>query len=563
MSEFSTDPSGGPELPTATPYEPDRGTLPRELEWIAAGRGESVVLLVDAADDRVWAADAAIGIASGWARAGRRVVLADLHLDEPIVHDRLGEPNLDGVADVFLYGASLSRAARPVPGRGFYLISAGTYAEDPAAVLGHPRWPRIAAGFADAQATLLLFVQAGASGLASLAGWAPTAIVLGAPAGLPDGLRVRAVAAPPLAAAAAGVPQGEPEPFEELEPFGEPEQVEEPAAFAEQEPWTEREPELPPEEEPFLEPDPVPGPEVIAWTDPYEEREDPLLGEYAQGIPASTLPAGAVKEREADLRDPPPVPAASRERELQREEPAGARRRWVRPLVLVLVGAALVYAALYAVDRFNPDLFGRILRGGAAGDPAADSAAPADKAAPAAAPATPAAAPLPYSVQAKAFASLRAARQLVESGSASLPGVPLYVSPELVDRVLYYKVLAGLLPDTTQAAGLSRRVVEAGLVEEADARGTWALVQFTPLAFDLGEYPDLAAAAARVDSLQLRQVPAYAVMLPYSDGTDRWRVYGGAFRDSVGADGMRRMLSDRGIEARLVDRVGAAPPPQE
>src|SRR3712207_7773963 len=46
-----------------------------------------------------WAADAAISMATAWAKAGRRVVLTDLHLQEPILHERLGEPNLDGVVD--------------------------------------------------------------------------------------------------------------------------------------------------------------------------------------------------------------------------------------------------------------------------------------------------------------------------------------------------------------------------------------------------------------------------------------------------------------------------------
>ncbi|HLL47416.1 MAG TPA: hypothetical protein VK399_11950, partial [Longimicrobiaceae bacterium] len=145
MSELPPHSSGGPALPPATVFDPAAGLLPYALEWGAAGRGAPVVLLVDAAGDRTWAADAAVALATAWARAGRRVVLADLHLQEPLVHERLGEPNLDGVVDVFLYGASLSRAARPAPGRGFYLISSGTYTEDPGAVLRHPRWPRIAA----------------------------------------------------------------------------------------------------------------------------------------------------------------------------------------------------------------------------------------------------------------------------------------------------------------------------------------------------------------------------------------------------------------------------------
>ncbi len=538
MSELPPHPTGGPALPTAIDLDPAVGPLPSALEWSAAGRGEPVVLLVDAAGDRAWAADAAVALATGWARAGRRVVLADLHLQDALVHERLGEPNLDGVVDVFLYGASLSRTARPVPGRGFYLISAGTYTEDPDAVLRHPRWPRIAAGFADAQATLLLFVPAAAAGLASLAEWASAAVLLGEPdaARLPAGLRVHAVAAPPGSAPVAAA--------------GPAEIREEPAA-----------PPAGPEDDATLlqagEPRP-PETEVIPWTDPYQERQDRLLGEYADGIPASTLPAGAVKTREADLRDPPPAMAAER-------VIVPPRRNWLRAVLLVLLGAVAVYFVADFVNRANPGLFAGILGRGAA-RPAADSAA----ARPAAAPAAPAAAPaaagvaLPYSVQAKAFASLRAARQMLEGDSARLSGVPLYVSPELVGNVLYYKVMAGTLPDTAQASRLQQQLVYAKLVEASDAQeGTGSLVQFTPLAFDLGEFPDRAAARAHADSLLRRQVPAYAVPLPGAGGGELWRVYGGAFRDSVSAEGMRRILSDRRIDARLVERVGTQPTPRE
>lgn len=529
MSDLPVNPSGGAALPPATPFDPGAGPLPPALEWSGAGRPEPTVLLVDASDDPAWAADAAVAVAAAWAQAGRRVVLADLHLQDPVLHDRLGEPNLDGVVDVFLYGASLSRAARPVPGRGFYLISSGTYPGDADAVLRHPRWPRIAAGFADARATLLLFVPAdSAAGLASLSGWAPTAVVLGEPdpAVLPPGLRVLAVAVPP--AGAEEFAREELSGLDGTEAGAEPEMAE------------------------------AEGPEVILWTDPYEERADPLIGEYAGGIPASTLPAGAVKVREADLRDPPPALAAEREVVVK---PKG--RSWLRPLLLLLLGAVVIYAAAYYADRANPELFGRILgdRGPArpeAGTPAAVPAPPV-----AAAPAA-AGVPLPYSVQAKAFASLRAARQMVEGDSARLSGIPLYVSPELVDRVLYYKVMAGVLADTVQAAQLREQLVYAKLVEESDAQaGTWSLLQFTPLAFDLGEFGTRAEAQARVDSLLGAEVPAYPVPLPAAPGAERWRVYGGAFRDSVGAEGMRRILGDRKIEARLVERVGLPAAPRE
>ncbi|HEV2147311.1 MAG TPA: hypothetical protein VGR37_07895 [Longimicrobiaceae bacterium] len=583
MSDFPPTLPGGTALPPVHHLDPGSGSLPAKLEW-AAAPPEPVVLLVDAARDRAWAADAAVALAAGWARAGRRVVLADLHLDDPVLHERVGVQNLDGIVDVFLYGASLARTARPIPGRGFYLISAGTYAAEPETVLRHSRWPRIAAGFSDAHATLLLFVPAGSPGLASLAGWAPPALVLGEPDPelrdrLPAGLQVRAVVAPPgatLAEDAALVgdvaPGGDALFVDEVVPEEEAAPPDDGYTLHEEDAgpddYTLLEEEAPSEtaSDGTLVADEASGaggprvevpPAVIPWTDPYEERADPLLGEYAAGIPASTLPPGAVKSRAVDLRDPPPAAPAERGREEVVVGPE--RRKWLRPVLLVVLGAVLFYAAGSLLLAANPGLLDGFLGTGGSGGEAAPAAATAERRAPAPA-AAPAGEALPYSVQAKAFASLRAARQMVEGNSARLSGVPLYVSPEPVEGVVYYKVLAGMLRDTVEAAALRELLVEARVVEASDAQGAWSMMQFTPLAFDLGEVADRAAAQARSDSLLRAEVPSYAVAVPYADGSERWRVYGGAFRDSASAEGMRRILADRGIEARLVERVGAPAP---
>src|ERR1700741_3839491 len=170
--------TGGRSLPPPTFFDPSFERLPRSASFDEERSGP-VVLLFDPRSDRAWAADAAVAIASGWTAGGRRTVLADLSLDDPVLHDRIGVSNLDGVVDVFLYGASLARSARPVPGRGFYLITAGTYTTDPGAILRHSRWEKLVAGFRDAGAALLLFAPADAPGVGDLSRWAGDAILLG------------------------------------------------------------------------------------------------------------------------------------------------------------------------------------------------------------------------------------------------------------------------------------------------------------------------------------------------------------------------------------------------
>ena len=555
MSDPVSFHADGPE-PPAIPFDPAGGALPREVER-GIGRAEPVVLLLDAAGNgqRAWAADAAVALAAGWARAGRRVVLADLHLEDPVLHERLGEPNLDGIVDIFMYGASLARTARPVSGRGFYLISPGTYPDDVAAVLRSPRWAKIVAGFNDAHASLVLFAPAGTPGLEELAAHVRSVLVLGTgDAALAVGPRARAVLVPPGTA-----PREEPRTPDDgwgVGVFADP-------PFAAPVP-----PALPPPPEPVREAGPAAPDdtesEVVPWVDPYQERPDPLIGEYAHGIPASTLPPGAVPVREPDLRDPPVVVPEGR-------SPRPGRRR-VPTLLLVLLALVVLGAAAYLVLQTYPDVLTR-LRGGDPPRAAAVASAPAPAPveappahpAPETLPAPAASAPatasvaLPYSVQTKAFASLAAARQMVRNESRRFTDAPLYISPELVDRVLYYKVYAGILPDTVQAARVRQRLVETGVVEGSDAQEAWSLIRHTPLAFDLGEYPTRTAADARADSLTSAGVPTYAVAVRSRGGPDRWRLYGGAFPDSVGAEGMRRILNKWRFQAHLVKRVGPRP----
>src|SRR4051794_17077573 len=168
----------GRRLPPPTFFDPAFERLPAAAAYDPDHPGP-VLLLFDPRADRRWVADAAIALATGWNAGGRRTVLADLSIEDPILHERVGVPNLDGVVDLFLYGASLARSARPVPGRGFLLITAGTYTPDPDAIFRHARWGKIVDGFREAQASLLLFVPLDAPGLAALGQWAQEVILLG------------------------------------------------------------------------------------------------------------------------------------------------------------------------------------------------------------------------------------------------------------------------------------------------------------------------------------------------------------------------------------------------
>jgi hypothetical protein len=495
--------SWGERPPPPTFFDPSFERLPAPVAGESAQPGP-VLLLFDPAADRAWSADAAVAVATGWHAAGQRTVLADLGLDDPFLHERIGVPNQDGVVDVFLYGASLARSARPVPGRGFYLISAGTYEPDTAAILGADRWEKIVQGFREARAALLLFVPADAPGLDALARTAPDVIVL-APSGpggtpavaLPPGTRVRAWLAPPGGAAAPPPPAP---PAAVPSPFPEPEARKRPAA--------------PP---PPTEPAPPVGETVDA---PAQER-----------IP---VPEPGWEEVE--------VPAAPR------------RRRRVSPVLLIFLLLALVAAATVAALQYYPEVFRRLP---APGEPTAASTPQAPRPSPDAVPAGDA---LPYSVQIVAFDDLGAARRQVEDFQRRFPAAQFFIVPEEVGGRTYYRVLAGMAADSVEAHELRRSLDDAGIqVDPAAFGGEWAVIQERPMVVQMGEYLSREAAAARADSLQRAALPAYVVPVPYSDGIDRWRVYGGAYADSAAAEPLRRRAEEVGASPELVERTGRPP----
>jgi hypothetical protein len=531
--------AGGAALPATTFFDPAFERIPAGAAWDGSYSGP-VLLLFDPRADRYWVADAAIALATAWTQAGRRVVLADLGLDDPLLHERIGMANLDGVVDIFLYGASLARSARPVPGRGFYLISGGTYTDDAGAILRHPRWEKIVAGFREAQASLLLFAPANADGLEGLARWAGDAIVFGPPdagslfrAAVPDGVAAHAWLAPPVS---------------EPAPHHEPHREHGAAAF----------------EDRFPEPEPVP----MSWPSTPAGAPTPtpaIDGETGQrfptfeelvGAPAGTVPVpdpawetatmpsrfGGRRRRgkgKGDAADEAGAAAGAKQ---------GSPARLVILLVLLLLAAAAYFVYAYRPDFLNIWSQPSGLAASAPPPTVRPASAPVERGA-----------PLPYAVSTVNFEAPGSARTAVQQKSSKFPDVPFYVVPETNQGRLYYKVLAGLFADTAQAVKVRDRLVAAGEADTAGVTGPWQLIQPRPWAFDLGTFPTDSAATVHADSLADRAIPSYVVPVPFSDGAERWRVYGGAFADSIAAQPMQRILASARISAPLVRRTGRAP----
>ncbi|MFL5384523.1 MAG: SPOR domain-containing protein [Longimicrobiaceae bacterium] len=507
----------GRRLPPPTFFDPTFERLPAAAAFDGEQPGP-VLLLFDPRADRAWVADAAIALATGWNAAGRRTVLADLSIEDPILHERVGVPNLDGVVDLFLYGASLARSARPVPGRGFLLITAGTYTPEPDAILRHPRWEKIVAGFREAQASLLLFVPLDAPELASFSRWARDAVVLGDRGDgelfesiVPPELRLRAWLTPP-ARPGAPPPRVAPPPAER---FPEPEPVP---------PWKA------PPREPAAPPPPPPATDAAAY------------------VPAAELPVPDPQWEETV--EPEPWTTKRRRKTIPKE-------RKLSPTMLVLLVLLFIVAAAAAAVTFLPDLLPGWERPSTA--PPSTTRLPGRRPQ---APARPAGTARPYSVFVGALqggSDYEQAVQLAKRVERGFPGTPAYVFPEEMSGVVFYKVYAGMLDDTVQAAALRGRLVAAGLANPEDVGSPRALIQARPWTFDLGAYPTRDAADRRAAQLAAAAIYASPTAVPQTDGTERWALYAGAYADSAHAEPMKKTLQSARLPARLVQRVGRAP----
>ncbi|HET6763010.1 MAG TPA: SPOR domain-containing protein, partial [Longimicrobiaceae bacterium] len=309
-------------------------------------------------------------------------------------------------------------------------------------------------------------------------------------------------------------------------------------------------------EDRFPEPEPAP-----VWSAPAGTREvdvrplkqPPAPGEFPTfeemvGTPGADLP---VPDPAWETTEMPSRLGGRRRAKKGAAREGGAKRS---PVMLILLLLLLLAAGAYFVLTYRPDLLGLAAAdGGGAPPPAAPpsrnpSAAPTERGV-----------PLPYAVSTVAYDSPAGARNAVRDRSAKYPDVPFYVVPELNQDRLFYKVFAGMLADTAQAAAVRDRLVAAGDADTAGVTGPWQLIQPRPWAYDLGLFDTDSAATVHADSLAEQNVPTYVVPIPFSDGRDRFRVYGGAFADSLAARPMLRIIQFAHVSPPLVRRTGRAP----
>jgi hypothetical protein len=145
----------------------------RPVAWEDAGRQIASLLgsysaVVVTSSDPVAAAHVALGIARAEA-THRRVVVGDLVGDTPSLRSLVKDEDPHGITDSLLYGVSLNKIGYAVEGaENLYVMPSGTDPHIDEEILRSARWTRVAAGFGEVGALLLLVAPWDSKGLGDL-----------------------------------------------------------------------------------------------------------------------------------------------------------------------------------------------------------------------------------------------------------------------------------------------------------------------------------------------------------------------------------------------------------
>jgi MinD-like ATPase involved in chromosome partitioning or flagellar assembly len=568
--------------PDATPFRIDDGEASSVLTEIVRGPSAALTAVVLVAGPRArasgWAARAAFAVARQW-RGSRPVVLADLDLERPVLHELAGVTNEEGAAELIEFGLSLAAARHATADGAFHVLPAGVYAPDPGAVLRADAWSRVILEVATQRHTLLLYVPADAAGADAVVDRAGAVLVL---AEADEADSVIGALARPYSVIAVLVPMAEPAVTED-EPVVVADAAESVVAATEDEPVVVAEAaESVLEAAAMLEAaDGAPGSAMRRLSDaefdairlPTErESRDALIadmrdrqraarmtppgqsevrprdvGDRADALPSVLLPTGE-SEHAREMR----LEAAADDVDLDTMEPSGPaqpppRRSYRRPLAwtlfVVLMLSLLAGAWRYLAGRLG---WGFPIDGGTQPSATSPDDTPFR-------PSPVADVALPYVVAMEAHADVAAATERILALRSGEPRLSFHVAPLEREGTLYYHVMAGPVPDSLAAVALRDTLLARRLKRAATPND----IRYSPLAFHIGDYGTRHVAEQTIHELLQLDVPAYFVLADAADGEPLYRVYVGAFTSPAEAEVTRQLLRAVGIQDSLVTRTGS------
>ncbi len=155
-----------------------------DTDWIAQGREvgrklDAFHAIVIVGEDVAATTGVALGIARVQAQH-RKVAIGDLFGEAPVLQSLVHTDDPHGLVDSFLYGVSLNKIAYPVADSGeLFVMPSGTGPIDYDELFALPRWRRLAAGFGEVGALLVLAAPAGAARIHELVDNTQGAVVVG------------------------------------------------------------------------------------------------------------------------------------------------------------------------------------------------------------------------------------------------------------------------------------------------------------------------------------------------------------------------------------------------
>ncbi len=141
--------------------------------WEEAGKSAAPMInnyfaVAVVSSDPLAAAEVALGMARAESRH-RRTVVGDLVGDLAPLSELVQSDDPHGISDSFLYGISLSSIGREVPNeKNLVVMLSGTEPVFDEEIIANRRWERLAAGFGEVGALLILVAQADSPGLDAL-----------------------------------------------------------------------------------------------------------------------------------------------------------------------------------------------------------------------------------------------------------------------------------------------------------------------------------------------------------------------------------------------------------
>jgi hypothetical protein len=186
------------DVPQPDPSSGDDAVVAQGLRVGASLDATNLILVLG--DDPRSTALAALGVAR--AQSGRRrVALGDLLGDAEPIQQLLNTEDPHGLSDSFVYGVSLNKIAQAVPQYGdLYVLPSGSEVPIYEEIFTNSRWRRLAAGFRETGALLVVAAPATAPHIADVVDLADGALLVGdvAPAGMdPNKLIGRVHPTPP------------------------------------------------------------------------------------------------------------------------------------------------------------------------------------------------------------------------------------------------------------------------------------------------------------------------------------------------------------------------------